>query len=1731
MTTPTPRPQRRGPTVAGTALGVILLTLMAAAVVTFLIRISVPVGRIERIAPQEGYTSDTMQQALVPKRVGDRQRDIVEIGDRFMGNPGHEAAAAFFRERFEEAGLEIIEQTNWTPVPRTTRRDIGVADKTASDGDGFRALSDVAIYPFFPNHMQPMVTPAEGLEGELVLMTLDVLKGRSDFSGCIGLVDAREDQVPPGYYYDWTAYAALGVEAIIIAHPAGFEKVNWQSIVGNQNNPERGFINSSIPINYVRLAASKEIFDYVGQTIRLDVRTEWQHVRHRTVIGALRAKEPGKKALLVIANYDTSSILPDLAPGAMQALEPAIMLQLVEGLVPYRDTIKRDVYFIALGGGVANYSGMRGLFRSLGPGVAGGTDNRLKMAFTRGGSRGDLDARRTVVKKPIEAREADNDEHLRMLALIRPALAEHATLLLDRRETLAAMDPWDSATRTFFADQFQYVLNTIVLETSEPALAAKLNIERVVSGVTPPELLDAYYAAKRLYDKASSAAGYSLDRYLEFKREFTDQYDVRQRCIDRFDELYRHHLDQATMFEQDLALADTFLGYTEVFVVRPRLVPAFAEEDSAETISFASGNEIVGAREDTFQNVLATARERLGLQDACEVPAVTVSHYDTLSGELLPAPYHGEPILMRLGYPCFSLVNLGRSDAYTRFAWPVDLPYMYNVDSLRASLALTGEAVLTLAHGVGAFPNKAGEAFTYAGRVLIANVGQSIVPNYPLKNALLCSRSTPTGNHYYAPGFYSLSVNIADPYGRFIWPNDDELGLVNPDQMMLEYGYTPIACGFGDDGLIAFMKDEGQDGQRLFKSVAIAWDNMERLQNLTVVTFRAAPVALLDLENPQTKELYVWAELLDQQGLTPFRRRCIFTTQSPFMTFIEPHERFFVTLYSGTLKNARARVTRAFMLGSYDGYVLDPTKEIDGPGFLAADTPFIADVAQHVATSMTAVNQKRLDLQNRHAMADDRVNLYHDRSVGRIAEMREPDKAALTSRLEARDVVTYNELNHPVLRRSIREAVIGIVWYLGLLVPFCFFFEKLLFGFPDVRKQIATQFVIFLTAFALLHVLHPAFEMVRSPLMILLGFIIILIAGGINLVFYSKFKENFEELRKHQGRVAAAEVNVMGAIGTAFVLGLNNMHRRRLRTGLTCVTLVLITFVLICFTSVQNDLVEETIAIGKAPYQGVLFKKREFAPFLAAGGIAEEYGDTYDVCVREMYLGSVFNGRKHNPSLDMVYQPDGERAKRVAPKSIVKLAAKEPLRHKITLLTARGWFSPEDEKEGTGACPVLIPISIARRLGITVRAVDGGDVRVQINGRHFRVTGIFDPESLDRVRDLDGQDILPFDIEALKTIKSIIEEAILAPSTAARIYAEDIVICPAGRDLRINLQRGGQRITSVALAMADIPYKQAKATIDSYLERTAQTVFYGLGGVAYRGKRARETQMVGIIDILIPLLIAALTVLNTMRGSVYERRDEILVYNAVGIAPRYVFFMFFAEAAVYAVVGSVLGYIVSQGVGRVLTELGLTGGMNMTFTTIGTIYASLLVAAAVFLSTYFPARTAMQIASPAEESGWDLPDTEGDTLRFNLPFTFDAQDRIAILAFVERYLQDHGEGSAGPFFSSPPEMGLSDTLDALANDAYIPTVRATVWLKPFDLAVSQEIVLSVPVDQETGEFIAVVELNRLSGTHESWMRLNKRFVRLIRRQLLHWRAVTKKDREIMFAEARQLLESAVEVTT
>jgi hypothetical protein len=337
--------------------------------------------------------------------------------------------------------------------------------------------------------------------------------------------------------------------------------------------------------------------------------------------------------------------------------------------------------------------------------------------------------------------------------------------------------------------------------------------------------------------------------------------------------------------------------------------------------------------------------------------------------------------------------------------------------------------------------------------------------------------------------------------------------------------------------------------------------------------------------------------------------------------------------------------------------------------------------------------------------------------------------------------------------------------------------------------------------------------------------------------------------------------------------------------------------------------------------------------------------------------------------------------------------------------------------------------------------------------------------------------------------------------------------------------KANYRLESSAPEQPPADYKEQRRTVLEYLERIGEPAFYAVDGVAYYGSRQRSKSFAGLLELLVPILIAALTVFNTMRGSVYERKDEIYVYNAVGVAPNHVFFIFMAEACVYAVVGAMMGYLLSQGTGRLLTSLGMTGGLNMDYSSIETIYASLAIMAATLLSTVLPARDAARMASPADTTHWTIPEAQGDVMQFNLPFTFTAHDRVAVISYFYRWLDANGLGSSGTFYCSAPETSIRQEQRGDQGVEAVPVLATTIWLKPYDLGVSQRVEIALPTDQETGEYIARITITRLSGHVSTWQRRIMPFLSTLRKQFLNWRVTTPADRTELFAEAKRMLQA------
>ena len=116
----------------------------------------------------------------------------------------------------------------------------------------------------------------------------------------------------------------------------------------------------------------------------------------------------------------------------------------------------------------------------------------------------------------------------------------------------------------------------------------------------------------------------------------------------------------------------------------------------------------------------------------------------------------------KVGYPSYSVVHDDRS--YAKFGYPAELPGMRNTASIEGSLQVLGAAMVSLGHGNGSFTPlkfKSSDARDYRGNVYVANVGQSIIPNYPLAGALV-------GNKYQGRGAGAMLVKSCVEEARSI---------------------------------------------------------------------------------------------------------------------------------------------------------------------------------------------------------------------------------------------------------------------------------------------------------------------------------------------------------------------------------------------------------------------------------------------------------------------------------------------------------------------------------------------------------------------------------------------------------------------------------------------------------------------------------------------------------------------------------------------------------------------------------------------------------------------------------------------------------------------------------------------------------------------------------------------------------------------------------------------------
>jgi cell division protein FtsX len=792
----------------------------------------------------------------------------------------------------------------------------------------------------------------------------------------------------------------------------------------------------------------------------------------------------------------------------------------------------------------------------------------------------------------------------------------------------------------------------------------------------------------------------------------------------------------------------------------------------------------------------------------------------------------------------------------------------------------------------------------------------------------------------------------------------------------------------------------------------------------------------------------------------------------------------------------------------------------EGIGYLVDDWPLIHRTDYMVAKDMWYLLGPRiLNLEN-HGVVDEKIRGLQNEGVAAL-------KLAGAS-LEKYDYVRFSEASarswalaarvYDQVEKTQKDVLFGVLFYIALFVPFAFCMERLLFSYSNIYKRLIAFLTILILLIALIYQVHPAFQLAYSPMVVILAFFIIGLSFMVSLIIFFRFEDEMIQLQKKAWRGQGAEMSRWKAFIAAFFLGVSNLRRRRIRTVLTCTTLVILTFTIMSFTSVKSSRHHARLQYQtESPYTGFLLKNVNWQslPPEALNIISNSFKDKGSAVPR-VWLESEDRTRSERIPITL-----GEKSFEAS--GMIGLSAGE---HQVSgiedILVGGRWFR-EDERYA-----VLIPLRMAENLGIDPE--EPGETEVRLWGKPFKVVGTFSGEKLYERTDLDGEPLTPVIFPRESAAVELTEVEMDAMESGEDVRAFQSLYNHISGDLTLivpyqTLLASGGQLKAVAISYHS--KEDIQNTAMNLVDRFGLTLFSGETDGTYIYNASDTLSYSGVPNILIPLIISIFIVLNTMIGSVYERKREIGIYTSVGLAPSHVSFLFVAESLAFAVLSVVLGYLMAQTLAGIFAGTWLWSGITVNYSSLAGVAAMFLVILVVLISVIYPSRVAANIAIPDVNRSWKLPEARGNTIEVNFPFLMNYHEHRSIGGFIYDYFNSHKDVSHGIFstgnigfgFVCPIPQKMTKNKPGCRNnnqccrDSCL-NIETKVWLAPFDFGIMQQVQTRFcPSTEELGYLEIKVTLTRESGESNAWRRINKGFLHAFRKQLLLWRSLDDEEKK------------------
>ncbi len=471
--------------------------------------------------------------------------------------------------------------------------------------------------------------------------------------------------------------------------------------------------------------------------------------------------------------------------------------------------------------------------------------------------------------------------------------------------------------------------------------------------------------------------------------------------------------------------------------------------------------------------------------------------------------------------------------------------------------------------------------------------------------------------------------------------------------------------------------------------------------------------------------------------------------------------------------------------------------------------------------------------------------------------------------------------------------------------------------------------------------------------------------------------------KKTEGRYIAFR----SAVIAVFSIACRNLRRRKMRTTLSIITVMILVFGFITLTSIAPSygLVSRSLGPSKVSADALLIRAHvenptevlfnplpsDFLPWLERQPNVTLVAPKAENFPREMPLGNLYTSSN---ALMFVQGVLG-----IVPSIESKLT-------RINSTVIEGEYLQDNDYDG-----VLISLSLAARLGVKVGEPLYGF------GKRFFVKGLFDSDQMEKLLDLNGNLMIP--------IRSY------GPAGYGPCLGDEIIVTTFETALTL---------PSVAISRVIVQLNDPKDLLD--FARTIALVYeyetwVSFDGTLYARYVGSYLEEKGLESIPFLMSLVLLNISLTMLGSVNERRPEIATMSSIGLNPTHIILLFMTEAAVLGFVGGGLGYLLGISGYRMAT-IPFLGGLQVREKVSAEwgILALLLSITATVLASAIPAIKASTIVTPSLLRKWRLEET-GSPKEAGRPWTIDLPVRLrprevdTFVSFIQKRLQSV---TAGP---------------------------------------------------------------------------------------------------------------------